>query len=152
MATTSTNNVIKPGRVIEGVITQGVDFNQGDLVYSNSTITTAATTADTHTQYLLGVALNSSPMDPAPYGDAIYPAYAEIGFGGVYEFKTTAGETYAHDALVNVGADSQTVTTTAGSYPVGRVYNPTAATITGASGVKVMVRIFNWSLTAAKII
>jgi hypothetical protein len=154
MATTSGNNVVKPGKVLEYPVTKSgsVDFNQGDLVYSNSGIATAATTADTHTQYLIGVALTANPIDPTVYGDAVYPTYAEIGYGGVYKFKTTASESYTHDALVNVGADSQTVTMTAGSYPVGRVYNPEGTTITGASGVTVNVRIFNWSQAGAKLI
>ena len=150
---TSQNTVIKPGNVLEYAITKGTDFNQGDLVYSNSGVTTAATTADTHTQYLIGIALTSSPMDPAPYGTAVYPAYASVGYGGIYSLATTVGESYIHDALVNVGAGgSQSVTTTAGSYPVGRIYNPAGTTITGAAGVNVMVRVFNWSVTGAKLI
>ena len=147
---TSGNNIVKPGKILEYPITQGVDFNQGDLLYSNSGVPTAATTADTHTQYLIGVAKTASPMDPTPYGTAVYPAYAEIDYGGIYNFATTVGESYVHDALVNLSA-SQTVTTTAGSYPVGRVVNM-GATITGASGVTVQVRVFNWSQTGAKLI
>lgn len=142
---TAQNNVIKPGRKLECVRSTSVAYNQGDLLYSNSTVATPCTTADTHTRYLLGVALNSNPVTPTPYGDSVYPDYAEVDFGGVYEFATTAGETYAHEALVNITA-AQTVTTTAGTYPVGRVYNPEAATITGATGVKVKVRIFNRSI------
>jgi hypothetical protein len=151
MATTSGNNVVKGGKVLEYPITQGTDFNQGDLVYSNSGVPTAVATADTHTQYLIGVARVASPFDPAPYGTAIYPNWAEIEYGGVYNFASTVGESYVHDALVNVGADAQTVTTTAGTYPVGRIVNPLGTTITGAAGVKVQVRIFNRSQAGAAV-
>ena len=134
MATTPTNNVVKPGRTHEYTLSSSVPYNQGDLLYFNSGVATPAFTPDTHTQYALGVALNSNPMQPTPYGSPVYPAYAEVGFGGVYEFKTTNAESYTDGALVNIGADSQTVTATAGTYPIGKVYNPEGTTITGAAG------------------
>lgn len=149
MATSAVNNVVKPGKTLEYVRSTSVSYNQGDLIYSNSGVATPATTADTHTQYAVGVALNSNPITPSPYGTAVYPDVAEIGYGGVYEFKTTVGESYTHDTAVNVGADSQTVTTTAGTYPVGKVYRPDGSTLTGAAGAKVLVRIFNRTVTGS---
>lgn len=151
MATTSGNNVVKPGKVLEYPITQGVDFNQGDLVYSNSGIATVAA-SDANCQYLIGVSRLASPMDPAPYGTAVYPNYAEIEYGGVYSFKSTVGESYAHGTALYIGADAQTVTTVAGTYSIGKVYQPDGATLTGAAGVKVLARIINRSETAALLI
>jgi len=153
MATTSGNNIVKPGRVLEAPRTAGVDFNQGDLVYSNSGVTTAAA-SDANCQYLIGVARVASPFDPTPYGTAVYPAYAEVDFGGIYAFKTTVGETFEHGIPVYIGADAQTVTSTAGAnvYPVGKIDNPSGVNITGAAGVMVNIRIYNRTITGAAII
>ena len=153
MATISGNNIVKPGRVLEAPITQGVDFNQGDLVYSNSGVTTVAG-SDANCQYLIGVARVASPFDPTPYGTAVYPAYAEVDFGGIYKFKTTIGETFEHGIPVYIGADAQTVTSTAGAmvYPVGKIDNPSGVNITGAAGVTVNIRIYNRTITGSAII
>ena len=139
---------MKEGTVLEYPTTKtgSVDFNQGDLVYSNSGVATVcASDANAHT--LIGIARLASPMDPTPYGDSVYPDYAEVDYGGVYWMKTTASETYVHSTSVSFGADAQTVTTVAGTYAVGVCYLPDGSTVTGASGVKVPVRIWNRSIT-----
>jgi predicted RecA/RadA family phage recombinase len=115
------------------------DINAGDMVYMDTTnhYVLAATT-DAHVQYLVGVAKDTTYKNP--FGTKIYDASAAIKVKGIVSLKTTTSESYYHGTAVYMGADSQTVTTVAGSYIVGYVWKPNSAAVTtGASGTNVNV-------------
>ena len=125
-------------------ISSSFPINQGDLVYFDTVAKIAKPVAtDANAATLLGVALTPSKVSSnldnpsAPAEKAIM-----VGWDVVANLKTTASETYATGTVVYEGADSQTITTVAGSNPIGRVLLPvTQASVTGAAGVTVPVVI-----------
>jgi hypothetical protein len=154
MATTSSNNVQIAGKIVYGVRKNDgtFDFNQGDLIYSDSGIAKPIT-SDANCSLLMGVARLANPIDPNVYGNAIYPEIAEADFGGVYLMKTTNAENYVHDQLVYFGGDAQTITNVAGAMinPIGRVNLPDGSTLVGTVGGNVPVRVVNRSITTLAI-
>jgi hypothetical protein len=112
------------------------DINAGDLVYMDTTNHYAvAATTDAHCQYLAGVAKDTSYK--SPFGTKVYDPSVAVKSKGIVRLKTTSGETYYHGTVVYIGADSQTVTTVAGTYGVGIVWNPNS--YAGISGTTTAV-------------
>ncbi len=151
------NYTRKPGKTRQmPVLVDGTSpINQGDLVYLSSGTLKIATT-DAEAQYLEGVAKQSNPMAPSPYGAAVYPEPPSLGveYGCIQFMVGTTGESYANGALVylaSAGTDAQTITTAAGSYAVGKVQleSSDVAYATIAAGTRVPVLIFNRELAAA---
>lgn len=150
MATVATNNKLTTYR--GGVLGYPVDqagasaFNQGDLVYfDTSALVLKAITSDANCQYLAGVALISSSLALYAAADTqtavknIEP-FAPVGFGDVFGLLGIAGQTYAHGTSVYYSTDAQHVTAQAGSYLIGKVWNPAAtAALSGAVTVPVLV-------------
>lgn len=61
---------------------------------------------------------------------------------GVFEFPTTASDTYKHGLAVGVGADAQTIKIDAtGANKVGIVWQPDGQSIAGGAGVTVKIKI-----------
>lgn len=122
------------------------DFNQGDLLYWDSSAKVVkALVTDGNAATLAGVALKSSALSlyvNQTTGSAVknYEPMALVGIGCIVRLKTTAAETLTHGLAVYAGADAQTVTTVAGSNPVGYVQlDQSQSSITGAAGVTVNV-------------
>jgi hypothetical protein len=115
------------------------DINAGDLVWFDATAyIVKSLDSDAHAAYLAGVAKDTSYKNP--FGTKVYDPNIAIKVKGIVELKTTTSESYYHGTAVYYGADAQTVTTVAGSYIVGYVWNPNSTSaITGASGTKVKV-------------
>lgn len=118
-------------------------ISQGDLVYWDSAAKLAKRIAsDANAATILGVALKASKVNSSI--DASTEPNIAVGFGVKAEFKTTAAQTYNHGDLVYIGADEQTVTTTAGTNPVGVVQLVSkGSAITGATGVLVQVLVYS---------
>jgi hypothetical protein len=158
MTTTSANIFIREGkRLVYPCDTSGSNnFNQGDLVYfDHSTHLLKVAASDANCQYLAGIAGVANPTDPRVYGstDNYQKNGADVHYGCVVTLKTTASETYYHGTEVSFGADAQTVTTVAGTYPVGRVWlENTSGSVTGASGTTVQVLVYNRDITGAAIV
>ena len=150
MSTTSKNTLKYGAFSAEGFLKVGLKcdhanfpIHQGDLVYLNGGKAKALDT-DGNAASLAGVALQPSAVSSsidnssAPAQKAI-----QVGCGLVAELKTTTSEVYADGDLVYIGADAQTVTSVAGSNPVGRVLLPSnVSSVTGASGVTVDVLVY----------
>ncbi len=129
------------------------DYNQGDLCWYDSAVNYAKPLdSDAHAAYLIGPALRSAYI--APYasanlagGPALVKSYFPsglFGFGDVYTFFTTAGDTYVDGTAVYFGADAQTITAVAGSHTIGQVYLPAGnglASVAGGSGILVPVLV-----------
>lgn len=113
---------------------------QGDMLYLSAGIVKPVT-SDANAATFAGIALQpSAPSSNLDNSSVAAPVSLQVAYSGlVANLKTTAAETYAHNALLYVGADAQTVTTVSGSNPIGRVASLT--TITGAVGVDVPVLI-----------
>jgi hypothetical protein len=128
------------------------DYNQADLLYWDSSAKVVkALDSDAHAATLVGVALRSAFI--APYtsinqsgGPAMLKQYfdtALVGFGDIYSFFTTVGDTYAPGDTVYLGADAQTITNTAGgsTHGLGTVWMPLGGTLAGAAGVFVNILV-----------
>lgn len=119
-------------------------IEQGDLVYWDSTNhRVTKLDSDAHAASLCGIALQPSVISSnIDLASAPAEKTVAVGWGCVADMKTTAAETYYDGALVYIGADSQTITTVAGSNAVGTIVLPAAvASVTGASGKVVPVLI-----------
>jgi hypothetical protein len=91
----------------------------------------------------LGVAESTQPL--AGLGSTTVPLTGDvvrIKSQGVFEMKTTTGETYSHLEPVFQGADAQTVTKVSATRLIGRIHLPDGTQVTGAAGTSVKVRIF----------
>lgn len=126
------------------------DFFQGDNLWWDSSAGYAKPLdSDAHAAYLLGPALRSAYI--APYasinlvgGPGLVKNYfpsALIGFGDVYTFFTTSGDTYTEGTAVYFGTDAQTITSQAASHSIGVVSLPTGATVAGGAGILVPVLV-----------
>lgn len=120
-------------------------YNQGDLLYFDDAVEKVKPgTDDDSMEFLVGVALQSFPVTSLGTGEgSTRQPSMEVGDGDIFEFKTTSGETLNDGEKVYIGADAQTVTTTAGTFHVGIVrLLPGQSPITGAAGVFVQVEVF----------
>jgi len=120
------------------------NINQGDLVYfDTSAKVILALDTDAHAAYLAGVALQQVPL--TVYSTAQYPQGGiEVATHGIFEFSTTAGDTYNDGDAVYIGADAQTITNTAGgsTHKVGYVkLAPGQSAVAYAAGLKIPVII-----------
>lgn len=146
--TTAQNNLVKNWgpELPYAVKTDGTaDFNQGDLVYfdTSAKVVKAAAT-DANCQYLAGVAGESSNL--TLYGTKVYPDSGSVSVKtkGTFSFGTTTGDTYSDGDAVYIGADAQTVTNQAATYAVGYVkLRPGVTSLAGGTGtVKVDVVLY----------
>jgi len=129
------------------------DYQQGDLMYWDSSAKyVKPLDSDANAAYLVGVALRSAYL--APYSSMVQsggPAMVKnfydaclVGFGAVFTFFSTAGETYTHGDSVYWGLIAtyhQFINKTTGSHAIGTVYAPEGA-ITGGATVLVPVLVF----------
>lgn len=112
------------------------DINQGDLLYFDASAHVAKPLdSDAHAATLLGVAYDSSFLNL--YGQKKYEAGVVAVCAGVSRLKTTSGDTYHDGDTLYLGADSQTVTNTAGgsTHPLGVAYLPFGNTVAGGTSV-----------------
>lgn len=138
MASANKMNMVKPlgadyNRKEFKVDTDGTDLiPQGAMVYHVAGVLKELDT-DAHAADFVGVASDQSYIQP--YGTKKYNNPLVVLSAGIFKFKTTAGDTLTHGAAVYIGADSQTITTTAGvgTNPVGKVYNPDGLSLTGGT-------------------
>ncbi len=121
------------------------DFNQGDLLYlDTSSHTVKAVGSDGNAATLVGVASDTSWR--TIYGTKQYPdsGQVEVFTAGIFTFNTTTSDTYNDGDAVYIGADAQTVTSTAGmlTNKVGYVkLRPGQSAVTGAAGVTIDILI-----------
>lgn len=152
---TVTNNNIRKG-IVNGqgflqhdsvpVNNSTFPIHQGDILWWDSgALLCKPVTSDGDAATLLGVALEPSAVTSnldSPSAPAV--ANITVGYGAIAGLKSTAAETYNNGTLVYVGADAQTVTTVAGTNPVGVVRLAShQSAITGASGVLVPVLVYS---------
>jgi hypothetical protein len=131
------------------------DFFQGDLLWWDSAaLQVKPLDSDAHAAFLVGVALRNAYL--APYasmqlsgGPAMVKNYydtALFGYGGVFTFFSTSGETYNEGDSVfwgNVSNNPQIITKSSGSptHLVGTVQLNGASAISGGSTVLVPVLV-----------
>lgn len=152
MATTNTNRTLYGIYAADGMIKiqlkcshSTFPINQGDLVqFDNAANIAKVLTNDASAANLAGIALEPSAVSSSLDNSGAPAAKAiAVGVGVVSALKTTAAESYTDGDLVYVGADAGTVTTVAGSNPVGKVLLPSnVSSITGATGITVPVLVF----------
>lgn len=115
------------------------DMMQWDAVSRVATPMTTASGA-----IFLGVSEDASPL--AGIGTAARPLVAggrvRIKSQGVFNMKTTSGETYSHLDPLFMGADPQTVSKIGSGRCIGRAHLPGGNTVSGGSTTRVNVRIF----------
>jgi len=122
-------------------------IQQGSLVfYDVVNNLTKPVTSDADAATLLGCATKTIPF-ASNLGNGVTPVHydMEAAFGDAFKLNTTTGETYVNFQEVYVGADSQTITNTAGlmTHPVGYIRLPSnVASVAGAAGVKVPVVVY----------
>lgn len=90
----------------------------------------------------LGVSEESNPLNGL--GTTAVPLtgnVSRIKSQGIFNMKTTSGETYSHLDAVFMGADDQTVTKVGSGRMVGRIHLPGGSQVSGSSTTKVPVRI-----------
>lgn len=155
MSTVANNNLRTGCLSAEGILVHGhvpvldsaSHINQGDLVYWDATSMTAkALDSDAHAATLLGAALGSSIVNSnIDNTSSSGEPDINIGYGGIFDMKTTSGDLYSEGTPVYVGADAQTVTSATGSTnKVGVVrLAPRGSAITGAAGVTVPVLVYS---------
>jgi hypothetical protein len=133
-----------------GGSTVSFDYMQGDLLYWDSTVQyVKPLDSDAHAANLVGVALRSAYLAPyysmqlsgGPGPVKNYFDWALIGFGDVYSFFTTAGDSYVPGQSVYFGADAQTITNVAATKVIGTIWNPAGGAIAGGAGVMVNVLV-----------
>ena len=126
------------------------DINMGDLSWYDSSVNYAKPLdSDAHAAYLCGVATRSSYIGPytiatAAGGPTIqknYLPWGLFGFGDIYTFFTTAGDTYSDGTAVYFGADAQTITSVAASHTVGTVWMPQGGSVAGGSGILIPILV-----------
>jgi predicted RecA/RadA family phage recombinase len=126
-------------------VTGSNDFNQGDLLYlDTSSHTVKAVGSDGNAATLVGVASDTSWL--TVYGTKTYPTSGavEVFTAGIFTFNTTAADTYNDGDAVYIGADAQTVTSTAGgnTHKLGIVkLRPGQGAVTGAAGTTIDILI-----------
>lgn len=165
MSTTNNNN-LRTGIVAGEGMLQHSDvpcangtaaFNQGDLVYMGSGIAKALDT-DGHAANLIGVALQPSITNSSLDNSSVpAPKSVNVGYAGIFQFKTVSGNTYADGDAVYVvpstsGGDAQTVTNASGSHAVGCVRLKSGqASIVGGTGVGVNVLVYSLTYATFKL-
>lgn len=121
------------------------DFNQGDLLYlDTSAHLVKACTDDTKAATFVGVASDTSWRNL--YGTKTYPDSGQVAVfvAGIFTFNSTTSDTYNDGDAVYIGADAQTITSTAGmlTHKLGYVkLRPGQSAITGAAGTTVDILI-----------
>lgn len=121
-------------------------FNQGDLLYYDTTAhIVKALDTDAHAATFAGVAMQPSKVSSNVDNTAsANPVQVAVGSSGVFNFKTTVGETYHFGDAIWIGADAQTITNTVGSntHSLGKIWLPPGVSaVTGAAGISVGVAV-----------
>lgn len=143
----TTNNIppnLRQGFFSDDRVTPAADqtIKAGDMVWIDTAYKARVLTNDTNAANFIGVSNDQWPTNV--YDPDIQEQAETIKVLGVdvIDFKTTAGETYQPYQKLYVGADAQTVTNVAGSYPIGTVTNePNNFALVGAAGVKINVNV-----------
>jgi len=155
MAVVSMNNLvqkIKDGYIFDlPVVSTGTPTNiikQGELVYWDATNKNIKSLdSDANAATFLGVADDQYPINSNIDNGTVAGANSmSVGFNNIYSFKTTAGDTYVNFSEVYIGADSQTITNTAGAmtHKIGYIKLPSGVTsVAGGAGVSVPVYIYS---------
>jgi len=159
MATKAINNIVRsvrPGSIFESalaVISSAVSFNQGDLLYFDTTNKLIKpVTSDTDGARVLGIARNtlvngkliSSYSGTAVDASQAIEDIAGPQFGVVALLKLKSGDAFTAGGLVYACAvDAQTVSST-GTNPVG-IFQDAAITAGSSSTGKVLVGCNNGS-------
>lgn len=142
--TTANNSALQP--ILPGVINlpciqnAATNINAGDLVFWDAggvlgvgKYTLGAITTDAQAGSSIGVSQDSQPINSqltANIGGTsnVYklPDYLVVNFNSVFRFNSTAGDTYNWFDALYIGADSQTLTNTAGAKTniLARVFFP----------------------------
>lgn len=118
-------------------------IEMGDLVrWNTGTAKAARLAAAANAAAFLGVAEGQIPMSSNIDNATGLENKIRVKQSGIFLFKTTAGDTYAHGDAVTIGADNQTVlkTATAGEI-IGYANRPDGVSLVGAAGVRVEVQI-----------
>lgn len=133
----------KPGDPQVYAVDPADTIEMGDLVRWN-TVTAKATrlAAAANAAAFLGVAEGQIPVASNIDNAVGLENKMRVRQSGIFLFKTTAAESYAHGDAVTIGADNQTIlkTATAGEI-IGYINRPDGTTLTGAAGVRVEVQI-----------
>lgn len=156
MSTVARNNFLLGGVSEEGyllhdhvpVLDATHHVNAGDLVYMDTSAYVAASLdSDAHAASLLGVAMQSSLINSNLDNSASAGEPSiQVGYGGIWNFNTTSGDTYHDGDALYIGADAQTVTNTAGmmTHKVGCVRLPiNVSSVAGGSGIQVPVFVYS---------
>ena len=148
MATSSTYRYLKDtfwgldAYAISGGITSSATINEGDMMQWDSVSTYATNATMASGSIFLGVCYDTTPL--VGLGTSTRPltsGFVRIGSQGIFNFKSTSGESYTHLAPVYQGADVQTVSLVGSTRIIGRVHLPLGGSITGATGTQVPVRV-----------
>jgi len=117
------------------------DINQGDLCYYDTSGHLLKTVdSDAHAAFLAGVATESSFLNL--YGTKTYTdsGTIQVFTQGIFNFKTTNGDTYNHGDACYIGADAQTITNTdpGAGHKIGYIwFRPGQTATAGGSGVTI---------------
>lgn len=141
-----TTNVYRFLRQLDGVeqfkIYSASGINTGDMAQWDPNALVATNNLLASGSVFLGVFNDTNPA--VGLGTASQPltnGSAQVLMQGVFNFNTTASETYTHNTPVFQGADQQTVTTVSAGRMIGRAWLPQGTTVTGATGTQVSVLI-----------
>lgn len=124
-------------------VATGSGINTGDMCQWDTGSRIATLMQAASGAIFLGVANSSQPL--AGLGTVSVPLTNDrvtIKGQGVFDLKTTTGETYSHLDPVFMGADQQTVSKVGSSRMVGRIWLPDGTQVTGAAGTNVHVMIY----------
>ncbi len=134
---------------IEGPVTNyAVDptdtINMGDIMaWDASNKVAIVMAADTDFAHFIGIANGNVPAAPGVDNSmqANSANTVEVAGEGIFNMKSTDGETYAHGIALAMGADAQTVRLdNSDNRIIGYVYLPEGGTITGGAGVLLPMR------------
>jgi predicted RecA/RadA family phage recombinase len=130
MATTPQANFVRSALtertlLVDPAVAGGV-INSGDMVYSTGSGVASLSTpgaSNANAANFIGVCRDTNPI-PVAAGITETPATpiaCTLTVEGVFGLKATNGQTFAPDAAVYLGADGQTVSTTATGTQIGTV-------------------------------
>ena len=126
------------------------DYMMGDLLFwDDAAAYVKPLASDANAQYLVGVSLRGSYLAPfasmqqsgGPGMVKNYYLDALVGFGAIFSFYSTAGDTYNHLDPIFFGTDAQTITNQAATHSIGVVMLPTPGTTAIAGGSTVLVPV-----------
>lgn len=131
------------GREIYAISGAATTISQGDMIQWDATSRIATNAVMASGAIFLGVCDSANPL--ASLGTSTQPLTGNrvrVLSQGIFNMKTTNGETYSHlDAVFPDGTDLQKVTLNSASRIVGRVHLPLGNQVVGTGSNTVPVRI-----------